>query len=71
MTFFTYLGNSIYKVRNIFLNEEEKIKNNKKYKVSDNRKKEILTEIEKILKKHKIKVIILVSIEFSLMLFCW
>ena len=45
--------------------------NNNEYIVTDERKKEILVEIEKILKKHKIKVIILISIELSLILFFW
>ena len=71
MTLFTNLSNSTNNIRDIFKKEEEKIKKNKKYEVTDKRKKEIYTEINKILRKHKIKVIILISIEFLLMLFFW
>ena len=71
MTLFTNLSNSIHNIRDIFRKEEEKIMNNNEYIVTDERKKEILVEIGKILKKHKIKVIILISIELSLILFFW
>ena len=71
MTLFTNLSNLTIFLRDIFRKEEEKIKKDKKYKVKEKRKKEILEEIEKILKKHKIKVIILISIESILMLFFW
>ena len=71
MTLFTNLGNSTNNIRDIFRQEEEKIKKNKNYKVTDKRKKEIYEEINKILNKHKIKVIILISIEFLLVLFFW
>ena len=71
MTLFTNLSNSTNKIRDVFRKEEEKIKKNKKYSVSDKRKKEIINEIENILKKHKIKVIIFITIEFLLMLFFW
>ena len=71
MTLFTNLNNSVNNVRDIFRKEEEKIKNNKNYKVSEERKKEILVEIEKILYRHKIKVIIFIIIEALLMLFFW
>jgi hypothetical protein len=71
LTFFTNLSNSTNKIRDIFLNEEEKMKKNKKYNVSEKRKKEIFEEINDILNRHRIKVIILSIIEFSLMLFFW
>ena len=71
MTLWTNLGNSTNELRNVFRNEEEKIQQDKKYTVSKKRKKEIVGEIEKILKKYKIKVIILLSIEISLMFFFW
>ena len=71
MTLFTNLSNSINNVRDLFKSEEEKIKKNKNYKVTNERKKEILDEIKTILKKHKIKVIILITIEVLLMLFFW
>ena len=71
MTLFTNLSNSTNNIRNIFLAEEVKLKQDKKYKVSEKRKKEILEEIEKILNRHKIKVIVLMTIEILLMLFFW
>ena len=71
LTLFTNLSNSTNKIRDIFRNEEEKMIKNKKYTVTDKRKKEIYKEIKNILKKHKIKVIILIIIEFSLFLFFW
>ena len=71
MTFFTNLSNSTNNIRDIFRQEEEKIKKDKKYVVTEKRKSEIIKEIENILKKHKIKVIILITIEFSFMLFFW
>ena len=71
MTLFTNLSNSYNDIRNIFRNEETKLIKNKKYNVSDKRKKEIQNEIDKILNKFRIKMIILIIIEFSLMLFFW
>ena len=71
LTFFTKLINSTNVLREVFKKEEEKMKANKKYKVTDERKKEIIKEIEKILKKHKTKVFVFMFIEFMLMLFFW
>jgi hypothetical protein len=71
MTLFTNLSNSTNEIRNVFRNEEKKLIKNKQYTVTDKRKKEILNEIDKILKKNKIKIIILIVIEFLLMLFFW
>ena len=71
MTLFTNLSNSSNEIRNIFRKEEEKLIKNKKYNISEKRKLEIKLEIEKILKKFKIKMFILIIIEFSLMLFFW
>ena len=71
MTLFTNLSNSTNEMRNVFREEEEKLIKDKKYNVSEKRKKEIVKKIEKILKKFKIKMIVLVIIEFSLMLFFW
>ena len=71
MTLFINLSNSINQIRDIFRKEEEKIIKDKKYKVTNKRKKEILHEIQRILVKHKIKVICLITIEFLLMLFFW
>ena len=67
----TKLGNSTIKIREIFSKEEEKLKNDKLYKVSEERKEEINKEIEEILNKLKIKIIILFTIEFIVMLFYW
>ena len=69
LTLFTKLSNSTNDLRNIFRNKEEKMKKNKKYIVTNKRKKEIQKEIELILKKFKIKTIILIVIELLLMLF--
>ena len=71
MTLFTNLSNSTNNIRDLFRNEEAKIIKDKKYRVTENRKKEILVEIEKILNRHKLKVIILIFIEVLLMLFFW
>ena len=71
MTLFTNLSNSTNTIREIFKNEEVKLKKHKKYAVTKKRKKEILEEIKNILKKHKLKVIILLIIEFLLILFFW
>ena len=54
MTLFTNLSNSTSALKDVFKKEEEKIMKNKRYKISDKRKKEILVEIESILKKYKI-----------------
>jgi len=71
MTLFTNLSNLTNNIKEVFRKEEEKLKKNKNYIVTEKRKKEILEEVEKILKKHKIKVIILISIEMTFMLFFW
>ena len=71
MTLFTNLSNSINNIRDIFRKEEEKIKKNKHYIISEKRKKEIFNEIELILKKYKLKVIILITLEILLILFFW
>ena len=71
LTLFTNLSNSINKIIDIFKKEEEKIRKDRKYIVTNKRKKEILKNIEKILKNHKIRVIILIIIEFLFMVFFW
>ena len=71
LTLFTNLSNSTNKIREVFRSEEEKMKKSKKYFLSEESKKGIYIEIENILKRHKAKVIILVVIEFSLILFFW
>ena len=71
ITIFTKLTNTTNAIRNVFKNEEEKIKKNKKYKVTNIRKEEIKNEIDNILKKYKIKVNIVIIIEILLMIFFW
>ena len=71
MTLFINLSNSTNSIRDVFKKEEEKIKNNKKYKVSDKRKEEIKGTIEKLLKKYQIKVIIYIIIQILLLIFYW
>ena len=71
---FIFLGNSINstnQIRNLFREEEEKIKNNKNYKVSLQRKKEIVLEVKRIMRNYKIKIIIFYIIEFVCMIFFW
>ena len=71
ITLISKLSNSTNAIRKVFRNEEEKIKLNKKYKITKERKKEIFSEIEKILKFCKIKIILLFIIEILLILFYW
>ena len=71
LTLFTKLSNSTNSIRNVFMKEEEKLKKDKKYKVSEQRKKEIFDDIKKILKIYKIKVITLVVIEAIFIIFFW
>ena len=71
MTLFTNLSSSSSQIRDIFIQEEEKIKKKKNYIVTEKRKKEIYIEIENILNTHKIKVLFLISFECLLMLFFW
>ena len=71
LTLFIKLSNSTNAMREIFRIEEEKMKKNKKYIVTQKRKMEIKNEIDKIFKNYKIKIIILVSLELLLMIFFW
>ena len=71
LTLLAKLSNSTNAIREVFMKEEEKIKKNKNYTVTEQRKNEILEEIEQVLKKYKIKVIILIIIELILILFFW
>ena len=71
LTLLAKLSNSTSTIREVFRKEEEKLKSNKKYTITQVRKTEILLEIDEILKKHKMKVIIFIVIEFILMLFFW
>ena len=69
--FLANMNNSTNQIRDLFREEEEKIKNNKKYRVSIQRKKEIICEVKKIMRNYKIKVIIFYIIEFLCMIFFW
>ena len=71
LNLFTKLSNLTKTIRDVFKNEEEKLRKDKKYVVTEERKIEIQKEINNILKKHKIKVICLISIELIFMLFFW
>ena len=71
LTLFIKLSNSTNSLREVFRNEEEKIKKNKKYKVTEKRKIEIKNEIEGIFKTFKIKIIILIFSELILIIFFW
>ena len=70
-TLFTKLSNSTKDIRDVFKEEEKKIRKNKGYKVTDKRKGEIKKKIENILQNYKCKIIILFVIELILMMFYW
>ncbi len=67
----TKLSNSNYYIREIFKKEEDKLKSDKTYIVTQERKEEILKEIDIILNKLKKKYIALFLIEFIVILFYW
>ena len=71
LTLFTNLSNATKAVRDVFKNEEKKIRKNKNYKVTSQRKKEIKKNIENILEKYKCKLLIIFIIEIILMAFYW
>ena len=62
---FDYRGN----YEDVFRIEEKKLRNNKEYKVNNVKKLEIFEEIRKISSTLKIKIILFLILEFSLMLF--
>ena len=71
LTLFTNLSNSTNEIREVFRIIEDKIKSDKKYIVTEENKKDAIKEIEKILKKHKIKVTIFIIVEVLLIIFFW
>ena len=71
LTLLSKLSNSSNAIRNIFRTEEEKLKNNKNYEINNNTKKQIFYEVENVLKKFKIKILVLLIIETILILFFW
>ena len=68
---YTNLSNTTKAIRDIFKNEEKKIRNNKNYKVTSQRKLEIRKNIENILDKYKCKLFFLFFFEIILMIFYW
>ena len=62
---FDYRGN----YEDIFRVEEKKLRDNKEYKVNSVKKLEIFEEIRKISSTLKIKIILFLILEFSIMLF--
>ena len=69
MILMTKLSNPSKAIRNIFRKEEKKIKFKKKYKINENRKKEIHIEVLNVFKKFKIKLFFLFFFEIILILF--
>ena len=66
---FQSLTESNQKIKDLFLEQEELLKNNKKYKVNTKTKLEIQKKVEKILKCLRIKIIIFFILEFIIDLF--
>ena len=60
LTHFIKLTNCTNAMREVFQNVEEKMKKDKKYKVTNERKIEIKNEIENIFKNYKIKIIVFI-----------
>ena len=71
LTLFTNLSNTTKDIRDVFKNEEKKIRKQKNYKVKIQRKIEIKNEIENILNKYKCKLLFLFFMEIILMIFFW
>lgn len=71
MTLINKLGSTANALKEVFSKEEEKILNNKKYKVDNKRKNEIFVEVETIFKRFKIKIAFLIIIQIILLLFFW
>ena len=71
LTLFTNLSNSTKAIRDIFKNEEKKIRKNKKYKVTSKMKEETKKKVLNILDNYKSKLIILFFIQIILMVFFW
>ena len=71
LTLLSKLSNFTNNIREIFKNEETKLKKDKNYIINEQRKKEIILEIDNILKKYKLRVIILLIVEMIFMLFFW
>ena len=63
------LTNSKYSIQNLFRDEEKLMRKNKKYRVNNDKKKIISTNLSKIYKNLKIKILVYIIIEFLFMLF--
>ena len=71
LTLLSKLSNFTNNIREVFKNEETKLKKDKKYIITEQRKEEIIFEIDNILKKYKLRIIILFIVEMIFMLFFW
>ena len=71
ITLLSKLTNSSNAIRNVFLNVEQKIKTNKKYKINEQMKLNIKEQVLDILKYLKIKITILLLLETILFLSFW
>ena len=69
LIFFQKLSHSSNKIKNLFQEQDNLLKSNKKYKVKEKTKKEIKKDINKIFKCLKIKIIIFLIVELLFMLF--
>ena len=58
-------------IRKVFRKEEAKLKKNKNYVVDYPTKIRVFSEVESILKKYRIKLIIMLCFEFVVLLFFW
>ena len=70
-TIFSKLIHSSNNIREVFKNEENKLKSDKNYIVSEERKEQIQNEIKEILIKFKKKIIVFFVLEIIIMLFYW
>ena len=66
---FQSLTKSSEKIKNLFRKQEDILKHNKEYKVSEKTKLEIQQNIDKILKCLKIKINVFIILEFLISLF--
>ena len=66
-----FLTNINDKIRSIFQKEEEKLKNDKTYRINENRKKEIQQQIEQIMDSQNKKNYAFFIIEIIIMLIYW
>ena len=71
LTLLSKLSNSSNAIRNIFRNEEYKMKKNKNYTYNEKIKIKLFYNLENILKKFKLKIFILIFIEIISILFFW